>query len=73
MSLERKPTTTFLDHKIATMEDIILLGTFMHELRMNKTMLDTNNAVYGEVMADEIGLKRQAQDMSEVTEYVKHF
>ena len=36
-------------------------------------MFDTNEAVYGEVMAKEVGLKRQAQDMSAITEYGKHF
>ena len=36
-------------------------------------MFDANQAVYGEVMAEEVGLKRQAQDMSAITEYGKHF
>ena len=36
-------------------------------------MFDANQAVYGEVMAEEVGLKRQAQDMSEVMKYVKYF
>ena len=39
----------------------------------NRTMFDTSEAMYRQVMAKEVGLKRQAQDMSEVTEYVKHF
>ena len=36
-------------------------------------MFDINEVVYGEVMAEEVGLKRQAQDMSAITEYGKHF
>ena len=36
-------------------------------------MFDTSKAMYGELMAEEVGLKRQAQDMSGVTEYRKHF
>ena len=36
-------------------------------------MFDTNEAVYRKIMADNFGLNRQAQDMSEVTEYGKHF
>ena len=46
----------------------------MHELRINKqTILNTNKAVYGEVMAEEVGLRRQAQDTSKVMEYATHF
>ena len=36
-------------------------------------MFDTNEAAYGEVMAAEVGPKRQAQDMSAITKYGKHF
>ena len=36
-------------------------------------MFDTTEAVYGEVMVEEVGLKRQAQDMSSIAEYGKHF
>ena len=41
----------------------------MHEPRMNKHIcFNTNEAVYGEVMLEEVGLKQQARDMSEATE-----
>ena len=36
-------------------------------------MFDTSKAMYREVMAEEVGLKQEAQDMSGVTEYGKHF
>ena len=36
-------------------------------------MFDTSEAVYGEVISEEVGLKRQAQDMSAIMEYGKHF
>ena len=32
-------------------------------------MFDTSKAMHREVMAEEVGLKRQAQDISEVTKY----
>ena len=41
----------------------------MSELRMNTKLC----LMYGEVMADDVGLKQQAQYMTEVTEYGKHF
>ena len=39
----------------------------MHELRMNKQLC------LAQTMAEEAGLKRQSYDMSEITEYGKHF
>ena len=30
-------------------------------------MFDTNEAMYGEIIAEEVGLKKQTQDMSETT------
>ena len=60
--------------RFATMGDIMLLGDFNARTKDEQTtMFDTNEAVYGEVMAEEVGLKRQAQDMSAITEYGKHF
>ena len=60
--------------RFATMGDIILLGDFNARTKDEQTtMFNTNEAVYGEVMAEEVGLKRQAQDMSAITEYGKHF
>ena len=35
-------------------------------------MLDTDEDVYGEVMVESVGLKRQSQDISGVTKYGKH-
>ena len=56
------------------MGDIMLLGDFNARTKNEQTtMFDTNEAVYGEVTAEEVGLKRQAQDMSAITEYRKHF
>ena len=41
---------------------------------LNKQLcLTSAKAVYGGVTVEEVGLKRQAQDMSEVTEYGKDF
>ena len=55
------------------MVNILLLGDFNARTKDEQTtMFDTNKAVYGEVMAEEVGLKRQAQDMSAITEYGKH-
>ena len=51
--------------RFATMGDILLLGDFNARTKdEHTTMFDTNEAVYGEVRAEEVGLKRQAQDMS---------
>ena len=36
-------------------------------------MFDTNEVVYGDVMAKEVGLKWQVQDINGVTKYGKHF
>ena len=36
-------------------------------------MFDTNEVVYGDVMAKEVGLKWQFQDMIGVIKYGKHF
>ena len=56
------------------MGDIMLLGDFNARTKDEQTtMFDTNEAVYGEVMAEEVGLKRQAQNMSVITKYGKHF
>ena len=55
------------------MRHISLLGNFNARAKDEQTMFDTNKAVYGEVMAEEVGLKQQAEDMSEVTEHAKHF
>ena len=55
------------------MGDIILLGGFNARTKDELTsMLDTTEAVYGEVTVEKVGLKRQSQDMSGVTEYGKH-
>ena len=54
------------------MRHISLLGNFNARAKDEQTMFDTNKAVYGEVMAEEVGLKQQAQDMSAITEYGKH-
>ena len=52
----------------------MLLGDFNARTKDEQTTIfDTNEAVYGEVMAEEVGLKRQAQDMSAITKYGKHF
>ena len=52
------------------MGDIILLGNFNARTKDKQTtMFDIDEAVYGEAMAKEVGLRQQAQDMSEVREY----
>ena len=56
------------------MGDIILLGDFNAQTKDEQTTIfDANDAVYGEVMVEEVGLKRQDQDMSAITQYEKHF
>ena len=53
---------------------IILLGDCNVQTKDEQTtMFDTNEAVYGDVMAEKVSLKHQAQDMSAITEYGKHF
>ena len=52
----------------------MLVGDFNARTKDEQTTtFDTNEAVYGEVMAEEVGLKRQAQDMSAITEYGNTF
>ena len=56
------------------MGDILLLRNFNARTKDEQTMFDTNEVVYGEVMEEEVCLKRQqAPDMSAITEYGKHF
>ena len=51
--------------RFATIGDIILLGDYNARTKDEQTtMFDTNEAIYGEVMAKEVGLKRQVQDIS---------
>ena len=55
------------------MGDIIILGDFHARTKDEQTTIfNTNEVVYGEVMAEEVGLKRKAQDMSAIIEYGKH-
>ena len=54
------------------MGGIILLGDFNAQTTDEQTTrFDTSEAMHGEVIA-EVGLTRQGQDMSGVTEYGKH-
>ena len=56
------------------MRDIILLGDFNARTKDEQTiMFDTNETVHGVVMAKEVGLKQQPQDMSAITQYGKRF
>ena len=45
----------------------------VHTKDKQTTLVDANQTMYGADIAEEFGLKRQAQDMSKVTEFRKHF
>ena len=50
------------------MGDIIRLGNFNARTKNEQTtMFDPNEVVYGEVMVEEVGLKRRAPNMSAIT------
>jgi hypothetical protein len=54
--------------RFSNIGDIILLGTFKACIKDEET-----KAMYTEISAEEVGLRRQGQDINEVTEYGKHF